>query len=148
MVDAFVTSNHARAFSRRRVDDVESVLAVYNRRVFFLFYFIFIYVDISKFARQSYSVFPICLTGFDYASLVGTRHILMAKLKALEEDKDKEVNNFSKNNIVLKRFLDTAEAQKKDNESRISEQEREIDNLRSSLAHDLIECIRSIKGSY
>lgn len=36
IVNAFIMSDYTRVLARRRVDDVEKVLAVYNRRVFSL----------------------------------------------------------------------------------------------------------------
>lgn len=68
------------------------------------------------------------------ASLIWSSRLLTAKFKAFEEDKDKEVNNFKEDNLALKKSLDVAKAQNKEMESRISEQEREINNLRSFLA--------------
>lgn len=78
-------------------------------------------------------------------SLVGANRLLTNELKALEEYKDKEVNNFKNDNLALKKSLDVAEAQKKEMESRINEQENEIDNLCSFLARAQIDAVDQYK---
>ncbi|CAA3029251.1 Hypothetical predicted protein [Olea europaea subsp. europaea] len=72
MVDAFIMSDRTKALSRCRVDDVERLLAVYNRRVLTM-----------------------------QTSPIEASYLVTTELKDLKEEKGKEVGNLKKSLDVV-----------------------------------------------